>query len=87
MKTNKNAKEIIALNEKLDKARNVYQSAIDSLINKLECISGMELCSNDFAGDGIGIGSNGDTYMRLSDLIEIIKEKGTFSNDDLFLSL
>ena len=43
------------LNKELDRARDIYQSAIDAVAMEVSEISGIECQANDLAGDGLGI--------------------------------
>lgn len=82
------ASKLKRLNQKLDKARGKYDSALGALHAELEDLSGLELESNDFPGDGLGIGIRDcHTYMPFDDLLKVIEEKGTFSEDDLITTL
>jgi len=74
----------------LERKRGEYQAAIDDLIEELEELSGLELISNDFPGDGLGIGidiGGIPTYCGVWDLLAIIEEKGTFTKDDIITYL
>jgi len=68
---------------KVDKNREKYLSSIDSLVSELEKISGLELSSNDFPGDGLGIGLKGaDRYISISEALERIESTGTLTESD-----
>jgi len=74
----------------LETKRGEYQTAIDVVVAELEELSGLELISNDFPGDGLGVGIDEGgipTYCGVGDLLAIIEEKGTFTKDDIITYL
>lgn len=90
-------KNLRRLNKKIDVARENLSSSIETLVSELEKLSGLKLVFNDFPGDGLGIAlasesDNDDlggenTFMPIGDLLTIIDEKGTFTEDDIVTSL
>jgi hypothetical protein len=86
-------KPITSLRKKLkaiNKTRAAYETAIARLVIELQDMSGLELEYNDFADDGLGItvsGATHPTYMGIGDLLDVIEEKGTFNEEDIFTYL
>ena len=76
------------LNKELDRARDIYQSAIDAVAMEVSEISGIECQANDLAGDGLGIRMEDDetgseTHVSIESLIEIFYSVGTITREDL----
>jgi len=82
----------------INRHRSALSVSIDSLVSEISEIAGIDLISNDFAGDGLGIGLSEDdeleingyvaqTYMPIEDVLAIIKETGTFKITNLTRSL
>ena len=90
MTNTQKAHRVRRLLKALERKRGEYQTAIDVVVAELEELSGLELISNDFPGDGLGVGIDKGgipTYIGAGDLLAIIEEKGTFTKDDIITYL
>lgn len=81
----KEIKQLKVLFEKYLTQKYKHESALGSVINKLQEVTGKEIQFNEFPGDGLGVvagDSSVSTYMSFKDAVSLIKEKGTIDESD-----
>jgi hypothetical protein len=79
--------ELEKLNNKLNKQRGKYDSAVACVIMEVErLVKSYNLVGADLPGDGLGIGIQEDpllTHAPIETLIDILNDKGSLTIDDI----